>query len=218
MSAPDIARQLLKLEYTRRRIMACGWFAAFFFNPVQRFRALRDWPQLCECVAFSEQVTLARTAPITTEQPAARHEIERALSRARSEGPAAFFSETELLLPRDSSLGPDAEAFKSRLLGLYIKNGIAVEPGLESLADTLPAEFAFLQAMILQKADEREQARFFFGHLRPLAYASIAAIASAGQAQPLERVTELMRRYLVTEEALFKAGFDGLISSERVLN
>ena len=141
-------------------------------------------------------------------------DLERAFTRARRAGPA-MLSESELLLP--AGAGPDfrPERIKARLLETYREGGITVEPGFESLTDTLAAEFAFLQAMILQESEEREQARFFFGHLRPLAHASAKTLEAA---LPLAPVTAAMRRFLVAEEALFRGGFTGEAPSGQTLH
>ena len=213
----EVARRLAKIEFSRCRIIACGWFAAFFFNAAQRGRAIADWARLCESIAFAEKMTLARAQPAMPELVCKAPDLERAFKRARRAGPA-MLSESELLLP--AGAGPDfkPERIKARLLETYREGGITVEPGFESLTDTLAAEFAFLQAMILQESEEREQARFFFGHLRPLAHASAKTLEAARDALPLVPVTAAMRRFLMAEEALFRGGYTGEAPSGQTLH
>lgn len=211
----QVADQAMKLEYDRRRISACGWFAAFFFNPIQRSRVVADWKLLCQCVSFAEQFTLARPQPAPDETLGDLSELEAGLGRVKRAGPKVF-SETELLKPESLTL--DLDSYKNRLLDHYSQSGITVEPGLESLVDTLPAEFAFLQALIAQGSDDKEQARFFYGHLRPLGFASVKALCRNSESRPVERVADMMKRYLITEEALFKNGYSGDPASMRTLN
>lgn len=213
----EVARRLAKLELSRCRIVACGWFASFFFNAAQRSRAITDWARLCESIAFAEKMTLARTQPAMPELVCEGPDLERAFRLARRSGPV-MLSESELLLP--AGAGPDfkPERIKARLLETYREGGVSVEPGFESLTDTLAAEFAFLQAMILQESDEREQARFFFGHLRPLAHASAKTLEAARGALPLTPVTGALRRFLLAEEALFRSGFTGEAPSAQPLH
>ncbi|GCB31579.1 hypothetical protein KGMB02707_08480 [Mesosutterella multiformis] len=89
---------------------------------------------------------------------------------------------------------------------------------MERLADTLPAEFSFLQALISQRADDKEQARFFFGHLRPLGYATIKVLRE----RPPEPTSNLSprpcNRFLVAEETLYKNGYEGEPLSARPIN
>ncbi len=72
--------------------------------------------------------------------------------------------------------------------------------------------------MILQESEEREQARFFFGHLRPLAHASAKTLEAARDALPLVPVTAAMRRFLMAEEALFRGGYTGEAPSGQTLH
>ncbi len=121
----EVARRLAKIEFSRCRIIACGWFAAFFFNAAQRGRAIADWARLCESIAFAEKMTLARAQPAMPELVCKAPDLERAFKRARRAGPA-MLSESELLLP--AGAGPDfkPERIKARLLETYREGGITV--------------------------------------------------------------------------------------------
>ena len=131
-------------------------------------------------------------------------------------GDVKMLSETALLKPE--SLTFDEEGFRNRLLDRYTDNGISIEPGMEWLADTLPAEFSFLQALISQRADDKEQARFFFGHLRPLGYATIKVLREKASGTNLELVAQALHRFLVAEETLYKNGYEGEPLSVRPIN
>lgn len=211
-----LAAGILRVEYDRRRIIACGWFAAFFFNESQRRRVIRDWPVLAECVGFAESVAISRPRPLPEKGPAEPAEIERALELVRSKGPAAF-SESEFFAREDT---PEFSplAIRERVAECYSKHGVSIELGLEDLIDTIAAEFAFMQALIAERADDREQARFFFGHLMPLADKTAAAIRAHDRKGALDDVRAMLSRFLLTESALFRAGFDGEPASGRTLN
>ena len=211
-----LAGTLMRIEYDARRVATYGWFAAFFFNSHQRRRVLERWDDLCDCVAFAEQMTLARTTPAELPATVDADRIEDVFRQLRSSPDFPMLSETVLLKPEGLSFG--TEEFRQKLLKRYLDSGIAIQTGLDMLADTLPTECSFAQSQILMHADEREQARFFFGHLRPLGFATVRALGLLSDSPDLAAVTQLLRRFLVTEEALFKSGYDGNPAAGRTLN
>lgn len=192
-----IAKQTLRYQYDAKRASVCLWFILFFFNAEQRREAANQWESLWHDLSFVEQMNAD-------------------LALLFKNGDVKMLSETALLKPE--SLTFDEEGFRNRLLDRYTDNGISIEPGMERLADTLPAEFSFLQALISQRADDKEQARFFFGHLRPLGYATIKVLREKASGTNLELVAQALHRFLVAEETLYKNGYEGEPLSARPIN
>ena len=212
----QLAGTLMRIEYDARRIAAYGWFAAFFFNAHQRRKVLEKWGELRSCVAFAEQMTLARAAPADLPAQLDAEQIEGVFSLLHSSPDYPMLSETVLLKPEGLSFG--SEEFRQKLLQRYLDSGVAIQTGLDILADTLPTEFSFAQSQILMHTDDKEQARFFFGHLRPLGFAAVRALGLLSDSPHLAAVTQLLRRFLITEEALYKSGYDGSPAAGRTLN
>lgn len=156
-----IAKQTLRYQYDAKRASVCLWFILFFFNAEQRREAANQWESLWHDLSFVEQMALPQPPPEMKPAPYPVEQMNADLALLFKNGDVKMLSETALLKPE--SLTFDEESFRNRLLDRYTDNGISIEPGMERLADTLPAEFSFLQALISQRADDKEQARFFFG-------------------------------------------------------
>ena len=202
-----IAKQTLRYQYDAKRASVCLWFILFFFNAEQRREAANQWESLWHDLSFVEQMALPQPPPEMKPAPYPVEQMNADLALLFKNGDVKMLSETALLKPE--SLTFDEEGFRNRLLDRYTDNGISIEPGMERLADTLPAEFSFLQALISQRADDKEQARFFFGHLRPLGYATIKVLREKASGTNLELVAQALHRFLVAEETLYKNGYEG---------
>ena len=211
-----IAKQTLRYQYDAKRASVCLWFILFFFNAEQRREASNQWESLWHDLSFVEQMALPQPPPELKPAPYPVEQMNADLALLFKNGDVKMLSETALLKPE--SLTFDEEGFRNRLLDRYTDNGISIEPGMERLADTLPAEFSFLQALISQSADDKEQARFFFGHLRPLGYATIKVLREKASGTNLELVAQALHRFLVAEETLYKNGYEGEPLSARPIN
>ncbi len=216
ISVGDAVKRIVRNEMDRRRIGAWNWIAAFFYNPAQREEALGSWEGFWGSLIFLEQMNLvSRQLGDVPEKPDA-DTIARDLDEAKRLGRLPVFSETALLQPEALTIRDDP--VRRPLLERYGELGGGFSFQYPELADTISAEASFFQALIAQGATDREQARFFFAHLRPLGYASAKALETATANEGVRRIAFGIRLALMSDESLFKNGFTGRPACTTSLN